>query len=173
MLMLKILGSHSHSMVRQSLLRYLLEKDVVLYNLQTGKFSPSQIFAYTEITLLLISMCILIILIHLTRNNAEEALQKLNGTTIGKQTVRLSWGRNPANKPVISLPFTYRETCILVAMLSSGLLIYRNKCLLMTNNIESTDAIYDTDIHTIKKQKECIALLDTNTERWQFLCYNA
>ncbi|KAL5558591.1 hypothetical protein UlMin_034802 [Ulmus minor] len=32
------------------------------------------------------------------RNNAEEALQKLNGTLIGKQTVRLSWGRNPANK---------------------------------------------------------------------------
>ncbi|KAJ0527317.1 putative RNA recognition motif domain, nucleotide-binding alpha-beta plait domain superfamily [Helianthus annuus] len=32
------------------------------------------------------------------RANAEEALQKLNGTTIGKQTVRLSWGRNPANK---------------------------------------------------------------------------
>ncbi|KAM7517093.1 hypothetical protein LguiA_006676 [Lonicera macranthoides] len=32
------------------------------------------------------------------RNNAEEALQKLNGTSIGKQTVRLSWGRNPANK---------------------------------------------------------------------------
>ncbi|KAG9450966.1 hypothetical protein H6P81_010931 [Aristolochia fimbriata] len=32
------------------------------------------------------------------RNNAEEALQKLNGTVIGNQTVRLSWGRNPANK---------------------------------------------------------------------------
>ncbi|XP_057505354.1 polyadenylate-binding protein RBP47-like isoform X1 [Actinidia eriantha] len=32
------------------------------------------------------------------RNNAEEALQKLNGTTIADQTVRLSWGRNPANK---------------------------------------------------------------------------
>ncbi|KAF7829738.1 polyadenylate-binding protein RBP47C-like [Senna tora] len=32
------------------------------------------------------------------RNNAEEALQKLNGTMIVKQTVRLSWGRNPANK---------------------------------------------------------------------------
>ncbi|CAL0327054.1 unnamed protein product [Lupinus luteus] len=32
------------------------------------------------------------------RNNAEEALQKLNGTTIGKQTIRLSWGRNPAIK---------------------------------------------------------------------------
>ncbi|KHG01821.1 Polyadenylate-binding RBP47C -like protein [Gossypium arboreum] len=31
-------------------------------------------------------------------NNAEEALQKLNGMVIGKQTVRLSWGRNPANK---------------------------------------------------------------------------
>ncbi|KAK8585041.1 hypothetical protein V6N13_138982 [Hibiscus sabdariffa] len=33
-----------------------------------------------------------------SRNNAEEALQELNGTIIGKQTVRLSWGRNPANK---------------------------------------------------------------------------
>ncbi|KAL0432475.1 UNVERIFIED_CONTAM: Polyadenylate-binding protein RBP47 [Sesamum latifolium] len=32
------------------------------------------------------------------RNDAEEALQHLSGTTIGKQTVRLSWGRNPANK---------------------------------------------------------------------------
>ncbi|KAF8029557.1 hypothetical protein BT93_E2086 [Corymbia citriodora subsp. variegata] len=32
------------------------------------------------------------------RSNAEEALQKLNGTVMGKQTVRLSWGRNPANK---------------------------------------------------------------------------
>ncbi|XP_023537623.1 polyadenylate-binding protein RBP47-like [Cucurbita pepo subsp. pepo] len=32
------------------------------------------------------------------RKNAEEALQKLNGTEIGKQTVRLSWGRSPANK---------------------------------------------------------------------------
>ncbi|CAA0808021.1 Polyadenylate-binding protein RBP47C [Striga hermonthica] len=32
------------------------------------------------------------------RIDAEEALQQLSGTTIGKQTVRLSWGRNPANK---------------------------------------------------------------------------
>ncbi|KAL8154006.1 hypothetical protein V2J09_011766 [Rumex salicifolius] len=32
------------------------------------------------------------------RSDAEEALDKLNGTTIGKQTVRLSWGRNPSNK---------------------------------------------------------------------------
>lgn len=45
----------------------------------------------------------------LGRNNAEEALQKLTGTTIGKQTVRLSWGRNPANKQVfvLSLPAFY------------------------------------------------------------------
>ncbi|KAK1288799.1 Polyadenylate-binding protein RBP47 [Acorus calamus] len=33
-----------------------------------------------------------------TRNGAEEALQNLNGKTIGNQIVRLSWGRNPANK---------------------------------------------------------------------------
>ncbi|GMH04053.1 hypothetical protein Nepgr_005892 [Nepenthes gracilis] len=32
------------------------------------------------------------------RSNAEEALQMLNGKVIGEQTVRLSWGRNPANK---------------------------------------------------------------------------
>ncbi|XP_010461546.1 PREDICTED: polyadenylate-binding protein RBP47C-like [Camelina sativa] len=32
------------------------------------------------------------------RPNAEEALEKLNGTVIGKQTVRLSWGHSPANK---------------------------------------------------------------------------
>ncbi|RWR90023.1 polyadenylate-binding protein RBP47 isoform X2 [Cinnamomum micranthum f. kanehirae] len=32
------------------------------------------------------------------RNNAEEALEKLNGIVIGKQAIRLSWGRNPANK---------------------------------------------------------------------------
>nr|ACF80669.1 unknown [Zea mays] len=32
------------------------------------------------------------------RKNAEDALQGLNGSTIGKQAVRLSWGRNPANK---------------------------------------------------------------------------
>ncbi|KAF8410024.1 hypothetical protein HHK36_002544 [Tetracentron sinense] len=38
------------------------------------------------------------------RTNAEEALQKLNGTVIGNQTVRLSWGRNPANKQLRADP---------------------------------------------------------------------
>ncbi|XWS39975.1 hypothetical protein CRYUN_Cryun18bG0100400 [Craigia yunnanensis] len=32
------------------------------------------------------------------RKNAEDAIQSLNGTTIGKQTVRLSWGRSIGNK---------------------------------------------------------------------------
>ncbi|CAN4125121.1 unnamed protein product [Withania somnifera] len=32
------------------------------------------------------------------RSAAEDAIQKLNGAVIGTQTVRLSWGRNPANK---------------------------------------------------------------------------
>ncbi|KAK4377269.1 hypothetical protein RND71_003565 [Anisodus tanguticus] len=32
------------------------------------------------------------------RSAAEDAIHKLNGTVIGTQTVRLSWGRNPANK---------------------------------------------------------------------------
>ncbi|XP_042494176.1 polyadenylate-binding protein RBP47-like isoform X2 [Macadamia integrifolia] len=38
------------------------------------------------------------------RSHAEEALQRLNGTVIGKQTVRLSWGRNPANKQMRADP---------------------------------------------------------------------
>ncbi|KAH9331556.1 hypothetical protein KI387_003664, partial [Taxus chinensis] len=32
------------------------------------------------------------------RSSAEEALQRLHGTIIGQQTIRLSWGRSPANK---------------------------------------------------------------------------
>nr|XP_027112462.1 polyadenylate-binding protein RBP47-like [Coffea arabica] len=32
------------------------------------------------------------------RSNAEDAMQRLNGAAIGKQMVRLSWGRNPVNK---------------------------------------------------------------------------
>ncbi|KAL0916941.1 hypothetical protein M5K25_014496 [Dendrobium thyrsiflorum] len=32
------------------------------------------------------------------RGNAEEALQMLNGTPLGGQNIRLSWGRTPANK---------------------------------------------------------------------------
>ncbi|XP_020082918.1 polyadenylate-binding protein RBP47-like [Ananas comosus] len=34
------------------------------------------------------------------RTHAEAALQGLNGAVIGKQAVRLSWGRNPANKQI-------------------------------------------------------------------------
>lgn len=33
-----------------------------------------------------------------SRASAEEALQRLHGTVIGQQTIRLSWGRSPANK---------------------------------------------------------------------------
>nr|XP_009794615.1 PREDICTED: polyadenylate-binding protein RBP47 isoform X1 [Nicotiana sylvestris] len=32
------------------------------------------------------------------RSSAQEAIQKLSGAIIGKQAVRLSWGRSPANK---------------------------------------------------------------------------
>ncbi|KAJ7549447.1 hypothetical protein O6H91_07G053300 [Diphasiastrum complanatum] len=33
-----------------------------------------------------------------TRASAEEALQKLHGTVLGQQTIRLSWGRSSTNK---------------------------------------------------------------------------
>ncbi|KAG8082211.1 hypothetical protein GUJ93_ZPchr0014g46817 [Zizania palustris] len=34
----------------------------------------------------------------ISRTDAEEALQGLNGSVIGKQAVRLSWGRSPSHK---------------------------------------------------------------------------
>jgi hypothetical protein len=34
------------------------------------------------------------------RASAEEAVQRLHGTMIGQQAVRLSWGRSPASKQV-------------------------------------------------------------------------
>lgn len=36
----------------------------------------------------------------LFRKDAEEAIQSLNRTTIGNQTVRLSWGRSIGSKQV-------------------------------------------------------------------------
>lgn len=33
-----------------------------------------------------------------SRRSAEDAIQKLNGSVVGNNTVRLSWGRTPANK---------------------------------------------------------------------------
>lgn len=35
------------------------------------------------------------------RKDAENAMNMLNATVIGKQTVRLSWGRSQGNKQVI------------------------------------------------------------------------
>lgn len=34
------------------------------------------------------------------RANAEQALSSLNGTQLGGQNIRLSWGRSPSNKQV-------------------------------------------------------------------------
>lgn len=73
-----------------------------LYNLQTGRTPHWMIFK--ALASIICSVVDLILLItYFDRNNAEDALQKLNGTVIGKQTVRLSWGRNPANKQANSL----------------------------------------------------------------------
>ena len=40
------------------------------------------------------------------RSCAEEALRILNGTQIGGQNIRLSWGRSPSNKQVVVYCFT-------------------------------------------------------------------
>lgn len=39
--------------------------------------------------------------LHLYRAPAEEAIQRLQGTMIGQQVVRLSWGRSPTTKQVV------------------------------------------------------------------------
>lgn len=66
----------------------------------------------------------MILLTSRDRNNAEEALPKLNGSVIGKQTVRLSWGRNPANKQALSLFLItlHLLLCLLSEWLEFGLL---------------------------------------------------
>ncbi|CAI5460996.1 unnamed protein product [Closterium sp. Yama58-4] len=38
------------------------------------------------------------------RSQAEEALRNMHGTVIGQQSVRLSWGRNPASKRTSTYP---------------------------------------------------------------------
>lgn len=44
--------------------------------------------------------CLIILNSCFNRSNAEDAIQILSGTVIGKQTVRLSWGRNLGNRQV-------------------------------------------------------------------------
>ncbi|KAL5979771.1 Polyadenylate-binding protein rbp47b' [Asimina triloba] len=39
-----------------------------------------------------------------TRASAEDAIQRLQGTIIGQQTIRLSWGRSPTTKQVAITP---------------------------------------------------------------------
>jgi hypothetical protein len=71
------------------------------------------------------SYYMILYLTSIVRNNAEEALQKLNGTVIGKQTVRLSWGRNPGHKQVLILPPFLSTATLLHIFLS---LPYRIGC---------------------------------------------
>jgi len=52
-------------------------------------------FAFLKFSLFYFS-CIFLI----CRASAEEAIQRMHGTMIGQQIVRLSWGRSPASKQV-------------------------------------------------------------------------
>lgn len=40
--------------------------------------------------------------VYYNRSCAEEAIRTLNGTPLGGQSIRLSWGRSPSNKQVES-----------------------------------------------------------------------
>ena len=93
-------------------------KDVALFNLLTGNtcgfaniissvlFSPRLL--YTPRFNAFCSFC--------NRKNAEEAIQGLNGTVIGKQTVRLSWGRSPGNKHVSYIFFFYELNLFVIGL---------------------------------------------------------
>ncbi|KAK7387774.1 hypothetical protein VNO78_22566 [Psophocarpus tetragonolobus] len=54
--------------------------------------------ALSSRSLELISAEMVTILVHVLVSCAEEALRVLNGTLLGGQNVRLSWGRSPSNK---------------------------------------------------------------------------
>lgn len=70
------------------------QKDIVNYNF----FQNYEYLIIISFVFSLVNSFIQFCLVY--RKNAEEAIQALNGTIIGKQTVRLSWGRSPANKHV-------------------------------------------------------------------------
>ncbi len=59
--------------------------------------------------------CNLNVFVDCCRANAEDALQRLQGTVIGAQSVRLSWGRSPVNKQVTNdvwpLTFLWMISC--------------------------------------------------------------
>lgn len=108
MLEMMILDNHFCNLVRLSRSKYPWVKAVVLFNFLTGTniFIVLNNIDYHCIIKIITfefsmenqSLCLLVYL--LNRKNAEEALEALNGTVIGKQTVRLSWGRSPGNKHV-------------------------------------------------------------------------
>ena len=45
-------------------------------------------------------LCSFVCPCHGSRACAEQALAGLNGTQLGAQSIRLSWGRSPSNKQV-------------------------------------------------------------------------
>lgn len=57
------------------------------------------------------------------RNCAEEALRLLNGTPIGGQNIRLSWGRSPSNKQVVVLYSSHVRGWFLIIVLPEQLVI--------------------------------------------------
>lgn len=78
------------------MLRSLLAKDVVLFNMLTGLLNLCSYFSL--VCLFLPGYVQTKILLLVSRSSAEEALVILQSTLIGGQNVRLSWGRSPSNK---------------------------------------------------------------------------
>lgn len=66
----------------------------------------------------------------LYRASAEEAIQKMQGKMIGQQIVRISWGRSPTAKQVISfnssLSYTHFDIVIkiLFSICTSNVMLY-------------------------------------------------
>jgi hypothetical protein len=76
--------------------KFLLAKAVALFNLLTGTLCSFVVFWVFSVVKFCSSICAVYLSFY--RASAEEALQRVHGTVIGSQAVRLSWGRSPTNK---------------------------------------------------------------------------
>lgn len=51
-----------------------------------------------------------------SRPSAEQALSSLNGTQLGGQSIRLSWGRSPSNRQVVVITLLSSSSILLVQL---------------------------------------------------------
>lgn len=97
---------------------------MVLFNLLTGKLGIPKVVAPLDFNTYESCKSFHVLYVYGNRSCAEEALRLLNGTQLGGQSIRLSWGRSPSNKQVHLAQF-YSVYLLLVMLIATG--IYLSK----------------------------------------------